>query len=208
MSALVGGGVVVAVIAATVGLSGSTKTEKVVTEVQSQPIAPSNASQTSAGLTPHQIYEKDAPGVVYVQSTVVRKAESSPFGFGGENEEGTASGSGIVISKEGLILTNWHVVENAVKVTVKINEHGSSVEAKVVGKNPSDDLALLKVPAGGLTLHPLKLGKLQRCPGWRPRSRDRQPVQPRPHPDDRRRLRPAAADHRPERLHDQQRDPD
>lgn len=158
MSALVGGGVVVAVIAATVGLNGSTKTEKVVTEVQSQPIAPSNASQSNAGLTPHQIYEMDAPGVVYVQSTVVRKAEASPFGFGGESEEGTASGSGIVISKEGLILTNWHVVENAVKVTVQVNEHGSSVEAKVVGKNPSDDLALLKVPAGGLTLHPLKLG--------------------------------------------------
>lgn len=148
---------VVAVIAATVGLNGSKPERIVTTEVSSQPIAPSNASQTSTGLTPHQIYERDAPGVVYVQSTIVRKSES-PFSFGGENEEGTASGSGIEINNNGLILTNWHVVENAVRVTVKFSENGSSVEAKVVGKNPSDDLALLRVPTSGVTLHPLKLG--------------------------------------------------
>ncbi len=159
LSALIGAGVVVGVLAAA-GDHG--KAERVVTEVQSQPLAPSNASQTSSGLTPHQIYERDAPGVVYVKSTIVRKAEASPFepfgAGGGETETGEATGSGIVINGEGLILTNWHVVRNAVKVNVSFSEHGAAVEAKVVGKNPSDDLALLRVPTSGLSLHPLKLG--------------------------------------------------
>ena len=155
VSALVGGGVVVAVIAATSGLGNSQKT---VTVVQAAPIAPSNASQQSSGLTPHQIYEKDAPGVAYVTSTIVRQAES-PFGLGGgeSQQQGQATGSGFVINSDGTILTNYHVVENAVKVTVSL-EHGKTVEAKVVGKDPSNDLAVLRIPTEGLTLHTLTLG--------------------------------------------------
>jgi S1-C subfamily serine protease len=154
VSALLGGGIVVAVIAATGGLGTSHKT---VTEVQSAaPIAPSNVSQQSAGLTPHQIYQRDAPGVAYVTSTIVRQ-EESPFGFRGESQQGQATGSGFVINGDGTILTNYHVVENAVKVTVSF-EHGKTVEAKVVGKDPSNDLAVLRIPTEGLTLHPLTLG--------------------------------------------------
>ena len=62
-----------------------------------------------------------------------------------------------MINSNGTILTNWHVVENAVKVTVSF-EHSKTVEAKVVGKDPSNDLAVLRVPTEGLTLHPLTLG--------------------------------------------------
>jgi S1-C subfamily serine protease len=156
VSALLGGGVVVAVIAATGGLGASQKT---VTEIQSAgPIAPSNVSQQSVGLTPHQIYEKDAPGVAFVTSTIVRQVES-PFGFfhGEGQQQGQASGSAFVINSDGTMLTNWHVVENAVKVTVSF-EHGKTVEAKVVGKDPSNDLAVLRIPTEGLTLHPLALG--------------------------------------------------
>jgi S1-C subfamily serine protease len=154
VSALLGGGVVVAVIAATGGLDASQKT---VTEVQSAaPIAPSNVSQQRAGLTPHQIYVKDAPGVAYITSTIVRQSES-PFGFGGESQQGQATGSGFVINADGTILTNYHVVENAVKVNVSF-EHGKAVQAKVIGKDPSNDLAVLRIPTEGLTLHPLALG--------------------------------------------------
>lgn len=154
VSALLGGGLVVAVIAATGGLGASQKT---VTVVQSStPIAPSNVSQQSTGLTPHKIYEKDAPGVAYVTSTIVRQTES-PFGLGGERQQGQATGSGFVINSDGTILTNYHVVENAVKVTVSF-EHGKAVEAKVIGKDPSNDLAVLRIPTEGLTLHPLVLG--------------------------------------------------
>ena len=154
VAALLGGGIVVAVIAATGGLDSSQKT---VTEVQAAtPIAPSNVSQQKTGLTPHQIYVKDAPGVAYITSTIVRQTES-PFGFGGESQQGQATGSGFTINTDGTILTNYHVVENAVKVTVSF-EHGKTVEAKVIGKDPSNDLAVLRIPTEGLTLHPLTLG--------------------------------------------------
>ncbi|MGO9321867.1 MAG: S1C family serine protease [Solirubrobacteraceae bacterium] len=158
VSALVGGGVVVAVVAAAGGLGESTKT--LVTTVEAAaPAAPSNASQRSSGLTPHEAYVRDAPGVAFVTSTVVQKSESSPFNLFGEQSQrqGTATGSGIVIDANGTILTNYHVVENAVKVTVSF-EKGKSVEARVVGKDPSNDLAILRISTDGLTLHPLRLG--------------------------------------------------
>jgi S1-C subfamily serine protease len=157
LSALIGGAVVVALVAAFGGLNGSNKT---ITTVQAAPLAPSNASQRTAGLTPHDIYVRDAPGVAFVTSTIVQKTES-PFGlFGGGGEtqkQGQATGSGIVIDANGTILTNYHVVENAIKVTVSF-EKGKAVEAKVVGKDPSNDLAVLRIPTDGLTLHPLTLG--------------------------------------------------
>ena len=88
----------------------------------------------------------------------MQKTES-PFNlFGGESQrQGTATGSGIVIDSNGTILTNYHVVENAVKVTVSF-EKGKTVEAQVVGKDPSNDLAVLRIHPDGLTLHPLTLG--------------------------------------------------
>src|ERR1700693_2182185 len=117
LAALVGGGVVAAVIAAAGGLGTSQKT---VTTLQPLPLAPANASQQRSGLTPHDIYVRDAPGVVFVTSTVVQKTESpfNLFGGGEVQRQGIATGSGIVINGSGTILTNWHVVENAVKVTV------------------------------------------------------------------------------------------
>ncbi len=156
ISALIGAGVVVAVLAAVGKLESTQKTVTVVQD-QSQPIAPSNASQQNSGPTPHEIYQRTAPGVAYVTSTIVRQSES-PFGFGeSQTQQGTATGSGFVINSDGTILTNYHVVENAVKVTVSF-EHGKAVEAKVVGKDPSNDLAVLRIPTEGLTLHALKLG--------------------------------------------------
>ncbi len=156
LSALIGGAVVVAVVAAFGGLNSSSKT---VTTVQAAPIAPSNASQKTSGLTPHDIYVRDAPGVAFVTSTVVEKSESSLnlFGGGEAEKQGEDTGSGIVIDANGTILTNYHVVENAIKVTVSF-EKGKSVEAKVVGKDPSNDLAVLRISTDGLTLHPLTLG--------------------------------------------------
>src|SRR5207302_6342571 len=116
------------------------------------------ASDRSRALTPHDIYVRDAPGVAYVTSTIVQRTES-PFGLFGQEaqQRGQATGSGIVIDSNGTILTNWHVVENAVKVTVSL-EKGKTVEAQVVGKDPSNDLAVLRIHPDGLTLHPLPLG--------------------------------------------------
>jgi S1-C subfamily serine protease len=156
LAALLGGGVVVAIVAAFGGLEQNQKT---VTTIQAAPIAPSNASQPTAGMTPHQVYVRDAPGVAFVTSTIVQKTESpfNLFGGGETQRQGQATGSGIVIDGNGTILTNYHVVENAVKVTVSF-EKGKSVEAQVVGKDPSNDLAVLRIRTDGLTLHPLTLG--------------------------------------------------
>ena len=154
LAALFGAGVVVAVLAIAGDLGSSSS--RTVTIESSAPLAPSNASSESHGLTPHDIYVRDAPGVVLVTSTIVKQGESPLFG-GETQQQGTASGSGIVVSADGTILTNWHVVENAVKVTVSL-EHGKTVNAQVVGKDPSNDLAVLHIPTEGLTLHPLTLG--------------------------------------------------
>jgi len=157
LAAMLGGAIVVAVVAAAGGLGESQKT---VTTVEATPIAPSNASvRTSVGLTPHEIYERDAPGVAFVTSTIVQKTESpfNLFGGGESQRQGQATGSGIVIDSNGTILTNYHVIENAIKVTVSF-EKGKAVEAQVVGKDPSNDLAILHISTDGLTLHPLMLG--------------------------------------------------
>ncbi len=156
VAALLGGGVVVAIVAAFGGLSSDKKT---LTTIQAAPLAPSNAAQQSSGLTPHAIYVRDAPGVAFVTSTVVQKTESpfNLFGGGEAQRQGQDTGSGIVIDGNGTILTNYHVVANAIKVTVSF-EKGKAVEAKVVGKDPSNDLAVLRIPTDGLTLHPLTLG--------------------------------------------------
>jgi S1-C subfamily serine protease len=156
VSALLGGAVVVAVIAAFGGLGEAQKT---VTTIQATPLTPSNASQQHPGLTPHDIYVRDAPGVVFVTSTIVQKTESpfNLFGGGESQRQGVATGSGIVINTNGTILTNYHVVENAIKVTVSLKK-GQTVDAQVVGKDPSNDLAVLRIPTDGLVLQPLTLG--------------------------------------------------
>ena len=156
VSALLGGAVVVAVVAAFGGLGEGSTT---VTTVQALPAAPTNASTRTLGLTPHEIYVRDAPGVAFVTSTIVQKSESpfNLFGGGEAQRQGTATGSGIVIDSNGTILTNYHVVENAIKVTVSF-EKGKTVEATVVGKDPSNDLAVLRIHPDGITLHPLALG--------------------------------------------------
>ena len=156
ISALIGGGLVAAVIAAFGGLGTSSST--VTTVQEAAPAATTaNAAHVTSGLTPHEIYVRDAPGVAFVTSTVVQKTES-PFLFGQESRsQGQATGSGIVINGDGTILTNYHVIENAIKVSVSF-EKGQTVEAKVIGTDPSNDLAVLRIPTDGLTLHPLTLG--------------------------------------------------
>jgi serine protease Do len=130
------------------------------------PMVPANFSD---------IAESVRPGVVNIQ--VVKKAkgvdfavpnfpgnpfgEDSPFGrfFEGNppmdrKQEGV--GSGFVISQEGFILTNNHVVEEADQIKVKFAD-GNEYDAKVVGRDPKTDLAVVKIE-GAKNLHPLILG--------------------------------------------------
>src|SRR3954452_7317774 len=69
------------------------------------------------------------------------------------------SGSGFLVSKDGEIVTNEHVVDGARRVTVRFGEHGKALPARVVGQDASTDLAVLDVAAGAVSkIKPLTLG--------------------------------------------------
>jgi putative serine protease PepD len=92
----------------------------------------------------------DVPAVLAAVSPSVVEVTS-------ELPEGTATGTGFVISAEGEILTNAHVVADASSVKVRLAGESSSRDATVVGRDDTADIALLKLPSGdGLT--PVKLG--------------------------------------------------
>jgi S1-C subfamily serine protease len=113
------------------------------------PAAPRSAPATVAG-----IYERVSPGVVFVQANSGRG--ELPFPGGGR----AASGSGFVIDDEGRIVTNDHVVDGADEFVVRFGENGPPVDARLLGTDPSVDLALLKVNPDDVDgkLRPLELG--------------------------------------------------
>jgi S1-C subfamily serine protease len=154
VSAVVGAGAAVGVVEGLDLGSGRTTT----TLVQQAPFGgTSNATDGDTGLTAGDIYKRDAPGVVFIRSQVVQRTQS-PFDFGlPQEQQGEATGSGFVIDRAGTILTNAHVVNGATKVTVQF-QNKESLDAKVLGKDESTDLALLKVDPAGLRLTPLTLG--------------------------------------------------
>jgi S1-C subfamily serine protease len=120
---------------------------------------PTSQKSGGKGLTVNQIYQQDAPGVAFIQAQSAPRPPSplNPFGGGGG---GTATGSGFVSDQEGHILTNAHVIQGADKIEVTLGNTDSSqpVSAQVVGKDPSTDIALLKVDAPSDQLHPLPIG--------------------------------------------------
>src|SRR3954469_9180141 len=99
--------------------------------------APSSGRESISDL-----YKRVSPGVVFVQS--------------GQ----TATGSGFVYDSDGHIVTNDHVVEGASTFSVRIGSEDKPIPAQLVGKDPSSDLAVLKVDPGAVPggLKPLELG--------------------------------------------------
>ncbi|HSP61450.1 MAG TPA: trypsin-like peptidase domain-containing protein [Pyrinomonadaceae bacterium] len=99
-----------------------------------------------------EVYKTIAPGVVYIQSTTTVR---DFFGLFSEPVEGAGSGS--IIDDQGDILTNYHVIANAEKLTVSFGG-GKNYPAKVVGRDPDTDLAvirLLESPKEQMTVVPL-----------------------------------------------------
>jgi putative serine protease PepD len=92
---------------------------------------------------------KVVPSVVNVS---VSQTVTGPFGFGTQTQEGT--GSGVIVRADGYILTNNHVVQDATSITVKLGT--DVITAKVVGTDPTTDLAVIKIDRTGLT--PATLG--------------------------------------------------
>jgi serine protease Do len=108
---------------------------------------------TDAGLTDFtKAADLTVHAVVHVKTYYNNEANYNPFGgnpfdFWGRPRQSTpqeASGSGVIITDDGYIVTNNHVVENADKVEVTLNDN-HTYSAKVIGTDPSTDLALLKI---------------------------------------------------------------
>src|SRR6266850_2861370 len=96
-----------------------------------------------------EVYRATAPGVVYIQSTTTTR---DLFGLFSQPVEGAGSGS--IIDEQGDILTNYHVIADAEKLTVSFGS-GKNYPARVIGRDPDTDLAvirLLETPKEPLTI--------------------------------------------------------
>lgn len=81
------------------------------------------------------------------QEEMFRYFYGDPYGYSDQPRE--ASGSGVIITGEGYIVTNNHVVENATKIQVVLNDK-RTFEGKLIGTDPTTDLALIKIEEKGL----------------------------------------------------------
>ena len=110
--------------------SGSTPTM----QINSKPS--DSSSSSSDGMSGEDIYKKVSPSVVSVISTT---------------SEGQGSGSGVIMSSDGYIITNNHVVDGAQSVSVQLSD-GTSLDAEIIGTDEQTDLAVIKVtPTSDLT---------------------------------------------------------
>ena len=93
------------------------------------------------------VVDEVSPGVVGIlnyQKAKNRRSESEPVG----------SGSGFIFSEDGYIITNHHVIEGAVKITVTLN-NGETYDAELIGGDVMTDVAVLKINASGLKALPI-----------------------------------------------------
>ena len=122
------------------GASASTSDSAPTLQINSKPESDSSNSSdnydTADGMAGEDIYKKVNPSVVSVISTT---------------SEGTGSGSGVIMSKDGYIITNNHVVDGAQSVSVQLSD-GTSLDAEIIGTDEQTDLAVIKVtPTSDLT---------------------------------------------------------
>ncbi len=107
------------------------------------PAAPgsSGASQPivdGSAMTPAQLYASQVNSVVAISTKI-------QSGYG----SGQSSGSGFILTEDGYVITNYHVVESATEIDVVMHD-GTKYPAQLVGKDSSNDLAVLKVEASSL----------------------------------------------------------
>ena len=137
--ALLGGGAAAGIMALTGGVKGTTTVyqgDRTPTVVNVSNVT------TKEPLTAAQIY------ATYVKATVGITTEINTNVYG-QVVQTAASGSGFVISQDGYIVTNYHVIEDASKITVTLVD-GKSYDATLVGGDEENDIAVLKVDATGL----------------------------------------------------------
>lgn len=159
--AAVGGGAIALGGAAALGkLGGATTTVRPVEAAPSATNPAAFQSPSGRALSINEVFERSAPGVVQVTSTTVEATPVTPFAnpFGLPSRPAQRSlGSGFVADKAGHIITNYHVVADATEVDVSFS-NAESLNARIVGVDPSTDIAVLKVNARSRALTPLPLG--------------------------------------------------
>jgi S1-C subfamily serine protease len=154
-AALLGGGVALGGAAALGKLGDHT------TVIRQEAVPSSSAPvalQQGKGLSINEIYRASAPAVVHIETTSRTQQPSDFFGNPfGTTETQRALGSGFVIDKAGHIVTNYHVVRgaNTIEVSFSNNER---FKAKLVGVDPSTDVAVLRVEVKSRALKSLPLG--------------------------------------------------
>jgi len=135
------------------------------------PAAPAAAETSTGSLaalqdTFEQIYTSVNPSVVNIQvvdngsgSASLQVPQGFPFGFGSPNvqPQRRALGSGFVWDAQGHIVTNNHVIDGADRITVTFSDE-TTVDATLVGADPSSDLAVIKVQLPAAQLHPVTIG--------------------------------------------------
>jgi putative serine protease PepD len=124
------GAIAVAIVTVVLAATGTFDHRDAAAQSPTPTATASPPSLRSTGLSVADIFQRVSPGVVYVASTT---------------SQGQASGSGFVVDKNGSIVTNDHVVQGATDVSVRFSVNGDPVPVKVVGTDPSTDLAVLHV---------------------------------------------------------------
>ena len=107
-----------------------------------------NSVDTGKELTAAEVYAQNVRSTVGITTSITTN-------FWGYQTVNAASGSGFIVTDDGYILTNYHVVEGANSITVSMYE-GQTYEAELVGYDAANDVAVLKIEAEGLT--PVVLG--------------------------------------------------
>ena len=156
VAALIGGGIALGGAAALGDLGSSTT---VIREEAFTRLSSAAAFQQSRARSINEIYRAAAPGVVHIDTVTKVAQPADPF-FGNPfdtSQTERALGSGFVIDKAGHIVTNYHVVRAATSIRVSFSNN-ERIEAKVVGVDPSTDLAVLKVDVKSRALRSLPLG--------------------------------------------------
>jgi S1-C subfamily serine protease len=157
VAALVGG-----LVGASVGLAfaGGDTHSSSTTALGPAPIASttpvSESSRAATMLSPEAIYRAAAPGVVVISDKQNEVVPPTFFTPGGTEKVG-ALGSGFVVDAKGDIVTNDHVVQGASDIRVGFSG-GAQYPAKIVGTDPSSDIAVIRVEAPASALHPLAFG--------------------------------------------------
>jgi S1-C subfamily serine protease len=145
-----GAGAGVAAVAVHESDSGSNSTTVIRRPAVTVNAAPAASTSPSGGLSVGEIYRKSVTGVVEVLAT--GSTNSSGGFFGGEAE--SAEGTGFQVDRSGDIVTNYHVVENADSVHVRLND-GHTYPGRVIGRDPAKDVAVIRISAPSSELTPL-----------------------------------------------------